>query len=311
MRIQRSTRTRSWRFGGVFAALVAIMAMVLAGCTNNESDEGGSGGAASSSKAVEATKVDSIAALVPEPIRNSGTLVVGVNVPYSPNEYKDPSGKIVGYDVDLMNAVAGVLGLKAEFKEADFDKIIPAIQQGTYNVGASSFTDSKEREQQVDFVTYYNAGVQWAQQKGGNIDPNNACGKRVAVQSTTVEDTDEVPAKSKACTDAGKPAIEKVKFDSQDEATNALVLGKVDAMSADSPITAWAIKRSDGKLETAGGVFDSQPYGYPVQKGSSLTQALQQAVQHLIDNGQYKQIAENWGVEAGAIQKSVINGAVS
>ena len=94
-----------------------------------------------SSKAVEATKVDSIAALVPEPIRNSGTLVVGVNVPYSPNEYKDPSGKIVGYDVDLMNAVAGVLGLKAEFKEADFDKIIPAIQQGTYNVGASSFTD--------------------------------------------------------------------------------------------------------------------------------------------------------------------------
>lgn len=285
--------------------------MVLAGCTNNESDEGGSGGAASSSKAVEATKVDSIAALVPEPIRNSGTLIVGVNVPYSPNEYKDPAGNIVGYDVDLMNAVAGVLGLKAEYKEADFDKIIPAIQQGTYNVGMSSFTDSKEREQQVDFVTYYNAGVQWAQQKGGNIDPNNACGKRVAVQSTTVEDTDEVPAKSKACTDAGKPAIEKVKFDSQDEATNALVLGKVDAMSADSPVTAWAIKRSNGKLEAAGGVFDSQPYGYPVQKGSSLTQALQQAVQHLIDNGQYKQIAENWGVEAGTIQKSVINGAVS
>ncbi|GAC50629.1 putative amino acid ABC transporter substrate-binding protein [Gordonia aichiensis NBRC 108223] len=295
----------------MFAALVAIMAMVLAGCTNNESDEGGNGGAASSSKAVEATKVDSIAALVPEPIRNSGTLVVGVNVPYSPNEFKDPSGNIVGYDVDLMKAVAGVLGLKADLKEADFDKIIPAIQQGTYNVGMSSFTDSKEREKQVDFVTYYNAGVQWAQQKGGNIDPNNACGKRVAVQSTTVEDTDEVPAKSKACTDAGKPAIEKVKFDSQDEATNALVLGKVDAMSADSPVTAYAIKRSDGKLEAAGGVFDSQPYGYPVQKGSSLTQALQQAVQHLIDNGQYKQIAENWGVEAGAIQKSVINGAVS
>ena len=310
MRLQRSTRARSWRFGGLFAALVAVLALVLAGCTNNESDEGSAGGAASSSKAVEATKVDSIAALVPEPIRQSGQLIVGVNVPYSPNEFKDPSGKIVGYDVDLMNAVAAVLGLKPEYKEADFDKIIPAIQQGTYNVGMSSFTDSKEREQQVDFVTYYNAGVQWAQQAGGNIDPNNACGKRVAVQSTTVEDTDEVPAKSKACTDAGKPAIEKVKFDSQDEATNALVLGKVDAMSADSPVTAYAIKRSDGKLEAAGGVFDSAPYGYPVQKGSSLTQALQQAVQHLIDNGQYKQIAENWGVEAGAIQKSVINGAV-
>ena len=311
MRLQHSTRSRRWRFGGLFTALVAVLTLVLAGCTNNESDEGGGEAAASSSKAVEVAKVDSIAALVPAPIRQSGQLIVGVNVPYSPNEFKDPSGNIVGYDVDLMNAVSGVLGLKPVYKEADFDKIIPAIQQGTYNVGMSSFTDSKEREQQVDFVTYYNAGVQWAQQKGGNIDPNNACGKRVAVQSTTVEDTDEVPAKNKACTDAGKPAIEKVKFDSQDEATNALVLGKVDAMSADSPVTAYAIKRSNGKLEAAGGVFDSAPYGYPVQKGSSLTQALQQAVQHLIDNGQYKQIAENWGVEAGAIQKSVINGAVS
>ncbi|MGV9859038.1 ABC transporter substrate-binding protein [Gordonia sp. NPDC003425] len=309
MRDLRSFRAGSKRLPFILAVLMAVVAMVLAGCSNN--DESGGEAAASSSKPVEVAKVDSIAALVPEKIRQTGQLTVGVNVPYSPNEFKDPSGKIIGFDVDLMNAVAGVLGLTAVYKEADFDKIIPAIQQGTYDVGMSSFTDSKERENQVDFVTYYNAGVQWAQQKGGNIDPNNACGKRVAVQATTTEDTDEIPAKSKACTDAGKPAIDKVKFDSQDEATNALVLGKVDAMSADSPVTAYAIKRSDGKLEAAGGVFDSAPYGYPVQKGSPLGKAMQQAVQHLIDNGQYKQIAANWGLEGGMIPTSVINGAVS
>ena len=133
----------------------------------------------------------------------------------------------------------------------------------------SSFTDTKEREQTVDFTTYFNAGIQWAQRPGKPIDPNNACGKKVAVQATTVEDTDEIPAKSKACTpQASRPSI--VKFDGQDAATNALVLGQVDAMSADSPVTAYAIKQSDGKIEAAGEIFDSAPYGWAVQKGSAL-----------------------------------------
>ncbi|MGV9710063.1 ABC transporter substrate-binding protein [Gordonia sp. NPDC003424] len=303
MRFLRSTRPVA-----ALAALFAVLVLVLAGCSNDESD---SSGPSTSTTAVSVAKNAEIAAMLPDKIKQSGQLIVGVNVPYSPNEFKDPSGKIIGFDVDLMNAIGGVLGVTPVYKEADFDKIIPAIQQGTYDVGMSSFTDSKEREKQVDFVTYYSAGIQWAQQKGGGIDPNNACGKRVAVQSTTVEDTDEIPTKSKACTDAGKPAIEKVKFDSQDEATNALVLGKVDAMSADSPVTAYAIKRSNGALEPAGGVFESAPYGYPVAKGSQLAPALQKAVQYLIDNGQYKQIAENWGVQAGTIPTSVINGAVS
>ena len=116
----------------------------------------------------------------------------------------------------------------------------------------SSFTDTKEREQTVDFVTYFCAGILWAQRPGTRIDPNNACGKKVAVQATTTEETEELPAKSKACTDAGKPPIEIVKFDGQDAATNAVVLGQADAMSADSPVTLYAIKQSNGKLEQAG-----------------------------------------------------------
>ena len=192
---------------------------------------------AGSPTAGSAEKVDEIANTVPEAIKSSGKLIVGVNIPYAPNEFKDPNGKIVGFDVDLMNAIAGTLGLTADYREADFAKIIPSIQGGTYNVGMSSFTDTKEREASVDFVTYFSAGILWAQRPGTPIDPNNACGKKVAVQATTTEETEELPAKSKACTDAGKPAIEIVSFDGQDAATNAVVLGQVDAMSADSPVT--------------------------------------------------------------------------
>ncbi|MCP2319826.1 polar amino acid transport system substrate-binding protein [Nocardia amikacinitolerans] len=280
-------------------------ALVLAGCTTNTEDTG------PAVSKVQVDKVTEIADQLPDKIKQSGKLVIGVNVPYQPNEYKDASGKIVGFDVDLMDAVTSVLGIEAEYVESAFEKIIPAIQAGTYDVGMSSITDSKEREQQVDFTTYFSAGIQWAQQTGKPIDPNNACGKKVAVQATTVEHTDEVPAKSAKCVAEGKPAIDIKPFDEQSAATNALVLGQVDAMSADSPVTAYAIKQSNGKIETAGPVFDSAPYGWAVPKGSPLAKVLQAAVNHLIKNGQYKQITENWGVQDGAITESVINGAVS
>jgi polar amino acid transport system substrate-binding protein len=300
-------RGRFWRTSTI---VVAACAVVLSGCATN-SETGTGTGASGPSTAVNAKKVDDIAATLPEEIRSSGKLVVGVNLPYAPNEFKDSDGKIVGFDVDLMNAVAATLGLTPDYRESDFAKIIPSIEGETYNVGMSSFTDTKEREKQVDFVTYFSAGTLWAQRPGEAIDPTNACGKKVAVQATTVQETDELPAKSKACVNAGKPEIEIVKFDGQDAVTNAVVLGQVDAMSADSPVTSYAIKQSNGKLEGAGEIFDSAPYGWPVKKGSPLAKSLMKAVEHLIKTGDYKTIATNWGVQAGMIDKPVINGAKS
>lgn len=300
----QASRTTWWRSATVVAVAAALS---LSGCT--KSSESGKGSeAAESSVAVAPAKVDAIAATLPEDVRNSGKLVVGVNIPYAPNEFKDAGGKIVGFDVDLMNAVAGVLGLTVDYRESDFAKIIPSIDGGTYNVGMSSFTDTKERQKSVDFVDYFSAGTQWAQRPGTAIDPSDACGKKVAVQATTVQETEELPAKSKACTEAGKPAIEIVKFDSQDAATNAAILGQVDAMSADSPVTAYAIKQSKGKLEPAGEIFEAAPYGWPVKKGSPLAESLRKALEHLIETGDYKTIAGNWGVEAGMIDKPAING---
>ena len=296
--------SRWWRGAAVIAVSSAL---ILSGCTKNTDTSGPT----TETTAAKAAKVDDIANTVPEDIKSSGKLIVGVNVPYTPNEFKDPSGKIIGFDVDLMNAIASTLGLTAEYREADFAKIIPAIQGGTFNVGMSSFTDTKEREQTVDFVTYFSAGSLWAKPKGSTIDPNDACGKKVAVQATTTQEVDELPAKSKACTDAGKPPIDILKFDGQDAATNAVVLGQADAMSADSPVTAYAIKQSNGKLEAAGEIADAAPYGWPVKKGSPLAQSLQQALEHLIENGTYKTIATNWGVEQGMIDKPVINGAIN
>ena len=295
------------------AAVVTLAGtLTLSGCAKkDDSGSAASAGPTNSTVAVAPQKVDDLAEGVPEEIRKSGKLVVGVTIPYTPNEFKDSDGKIVGFDVDLLNAVAATLGLTTDYRESDFAKIIPSIEGGTYDVGMSSFTDTKEREQQVDFVTYFSAGTQWAARADAPVDPNNACGKRVSAMAASTQETDELPAKSKKCVDAGRPEIQIIKFDGQDAATNAVVLGQADAMSADSPVTAWAIKQSGGKLEAAGEVFDSAPYGWPVKKGSPLALSLQRALERLIKTGDYKKITTNWGVESGSIDKPVINGAIS
>ncbi|AVM65112.1 MULTISPECIES: ABC transporter substrate-binding protein [Dietzia] len=284
-------------------AMTATAALALTGCTTNTEGPQDSG---EPREEVSLEADESIAALVPAEIRDKGVIVIGTNPPYAPNEFKDENGEIVGFDIDVMTAVAQLMGLRAEFRESDFDRIIPAIEGGTMDMGASSFTVNDERLKTVDFVTYFEAGIQWASAAGNDVDPDDACGLSVAVQQTTVSDQEDVPARSKACTDAGKPAIEKVQFDSQDEASTAVALGKVDAMSADSPITAYAVKQSEGKMQLAGDVFDAAPYGWPVRKGSELTAALEAAADKLIETGDFEKIAQTWGVEDGMIDDAEI-----
>lgn len=161
----------------------------------------------------------------------------------------------------------------------------------------SSFTDSKEREQSVDFVTYFSAGTLWAQ-KPARYRPENACGKKVAVQATTVQETDELPARSKKCTDEASRRSRSCRSTARTRPpTRRARSGRRDV--GDSPVTLYAIKQTNGKLEQAGETFDSAPYGWPVAKGSPLAQSLLQALEHLIETGKYKEIAANWGLEEG------------
>ncbi len=297
-------RSRGWVAAG---AIVVSAALALTGCASNKESSGPGG----STTAVKPAKVDEIANLLPDKVKQSGKMIVGTDPTYAPNEYKDSTGQIIGFDVDLLNAVAGVLGVTPEYRESGFDNIIPSIQGGSFDMGMSSFTDNKKREEQVDFVDYFEAGSLWAQRPGTPVDPNNACGLKVAVQTATVQDTDELPAKNEACAKAGKPAINVLKFAGQDAATNALMVGQADAMTADYPVTVYAIKQSGGKLEAAGELFKTAPYGWAIPKGSPLGQALLKALEHVVESGDYKTILANWNVQDGAIDKPVINGAIS
>jgi polar amino acid transport system substrate-binding protein len=285
-----------WRRGWLLG-LVLVVALIAAGC--------GGGTAATAPAPVDGA----LAAKVPEAIKADGKILIGTDPTYAPNEFLETDGKTVtGFDVELFDAVATKLGLETEWQPANFADIIPGVQSGKYEVGVASFTITRERKHQVYMVSYFKAGTQWATKKGNptGIQPDNACGKRVAVQASTVQDTD-LSSKRQACKSQGKPAIIIDRFQDQDQATAAVVSGKDDAMLADAPAVAYAVKQT-GQLELLGGIYHPAPYGYVIEKDQTkFAQLIADAVKALITDGTYCMILDKWDVQTGAINNPAVN----
>jgi polar amino acid transport system substrate-binding protein len=288
---------------GVVAASVAALA--LSACDSSSLSGEPGGGAAPS---VSVSQNVDLASKLPESIKNAGVIKIGTDSTYAPNEFLAADGKTVqGFDVDLFNAVAAKFGVKTQWETSKFGSIITGVNGKKYDMGISSFTINPDRLKEVDMVSYFNAGTQWGTQAGNpkGIDPDNVCGKNVAVQTGTVQETDDLPVRQKKC---GSNKINVLSYDSQAQATSAVVTGKADAMVADSPVVAYAAKQSGGKVEAFGDIYDAAPYGYVLPKGEDeFAQAIVEALKQLEQEGTYKTTLEKWGVEQGAISDFAVN----
>ncbi|MFC7720850.1 transporter substrate-binding domain-containing protein [Nonomuraea recticatena] len=189
-------------------SFVVAGALALTACGGGGGETGATPAATGATSAAPSAQ-NTLAAMVPDAIKSDGKLIVGVDASYPPNESVDPaSQKIVGWDVELVEAIAGKLGLTAEFQNAGFDTIIPGLQSGKYELGASSFTDNKEREKVVDFVTYYSAGTAWAALKGNpkGSTPRTPAARRSASSRAPSRWTTSRPRATRASRPASPPS---------------------------------------------------------------------------------------------------------
>jgi polar amino acid transport system substrate-binding protein len=293
-------------------ALGAAVSLAVSACGSSSLSDNNAGG---TSSVTPSGSVDqALVAKLPPKIKSAGKIVVGVDATYAPNEFLGPDGKTVeGMDVDLFNAVAQTFGIKVDWQPAPFDSIILGVNSGKYDIGVSSFSVNSDREKVATMVSYFTAGTQWATAKGNpkGIDPDNACGKAIAVQKATTQ-ADDIAARSKKCTKAGKAKISIGVYADQGQATASVVSGKNDAMLADSPVCAYAVKSTEGKLQTVGNIYDSAPYGYVLPKAQTdFGQAIADALKKLAASGAYKQALDTWGVAGGAITDFAVNPSVS
>lgn len=293
-------------------AVLCAAALGIAAC-----GDGDDSGASTSVAPPSATKTTGIAdpgvaALVPAKIASQGTLTVAADATYAPNEFIAPDGKTVqGMDADLAAALAAVMGMKAKVVNASFDSIIPALEGHKYDLGMSSFTDTKEREKVVDFVTYFSAGTSFFTKAEGGPDVQaleDLCGTKVAVEKGTTQ-ADDATAQAKKC-DAGK-TLSVLVFPDQNAANLALSSGRATVGMADTPVAAYQVKQSEGQFKLSGESYGTAPYGIAVPKDTELEQAVLAGVKKLMDDGTYLAILTKWGVETGAIDNPEINAATS
>jgi polar amino acid transport system substrate-binding protein len=293
---------------------LGLVVLAIAGCGSSNKTSSTSSTTSSATTSKTPAKDAKVAALVPAVIKSSGTLSVAADASYAPNEFVGSNGKTVeGMDADLAKALASVMGLKAAVKNQTFDSIIPGLAAKKYDLGMSSFTDTKARQKVVDFVTYFSAGTSFYTKAQGGPTVNglaDLCGLKVAVEKGTTQQADAT-AQSKKCTAAGKKPVTVSVFPDQNGANLAISSGRAQVGMADSPVADYQVKQSNGQFKLTGTPYGTAPYGIAMNKQSGLDRAVLAGIKTLMSDGDYKTILNRWGIESGAISNPVINGATS
>jgi len=280
----------------LFIGVLLVFTMLLAACGST------SGGGTSTTPT---PNPNTPTVTPPNDLLVAGTLTVGSDTTYPPQEYIDTTtNKATGFDVDLITAIAQRMGLKANIVTTKFDTIIDDLSNKRFDVVISAVTINTDREKKADFVPYFNAGESLLVQAGNpkNIKGvNDLCGQNVGVQTGTVEQTDLQTA-SDNCKKAGKPAINLTILQDQTAVVQLLANNRVVATYQDSPVTDYYNKQHPGQFTVGGSVVNAAEEGIVVRKGdTSMFNAVKTAFQQLKADGTYHKIIEQWGVTSGQI----------
>ena len=260
-------------------------------------------------------KQNAIANEVPSAIKTAGKLRVASDATYAPMEYLAPDNTtVIGVDADLAKAVGKVLGLPVQIDNVTFDSIIPKLQSNTYDLGFSSFTDTKAREHSVNFVDYFSAGESFYIKKGHKALSGSGltqlCGLTVSVEAGTTEESDANSAIA-ACAKIHKTGPTVRSFNDQATANLAVSSGQADVGFADQPISGYIVATSKGVFVISGKPFAAAPYGIAAGKTySGLDKAVLDAMKYLVTKGYYSSILKYWGQSSGAVKTITENKAI-
>ncbi|WP_406003175.1 ABC transporter substrate-binding protein [Streptomyces sp. NBC_00829] len=260
---------------------------------------------------------------LPKTTQDSKVIKVGTDAAYAPMEY-DEGGKIVGVDPDIAAALGKELGVTFQFTSSPYDSLISSLNTGHQDIAMSAMSDTKARQQGlddsgkkvgegVDFVDYFTSGVSLLVRKG-NPDKiqslDDLCGKTVAAGHSTVYEG-ILKTQATKCAEGGKGTLTIEAFDTDPEAQARLKSGGAVAELNDYPVATYIANTAGGgnDFEVAGNPTNAGLYGIAVDKDNiQLRDALKEALNAIIKNGEYATVLEKWGVKNGAVTEAAING---
>ncbi|MDV2990278.1 MAG: basic amino acid ABC transporter substrate-binding protein [Dehalogenimonas sp.] len=247
----------------LFLTMALIAAVALPGCSNDNDD--------------------------PDPTSGLTKIRVATDATWPPFEYIDTAtNKIVGFDIDLMLAIAEKAGLEVEFVNVEWDPLLAGVSQGTYDAAISSITIKPDRLEAMSFSDPYFVAGQIIVVRAGNTDiagENSLAGKKVGVQSGTTGD-DEVSEIS---------GVDRVAYDEIGLAFAALLGNQIDAVVCDTPVADGYVTKYNTELKTVGEVLTTEEYGIALPKSNTaLLAKINAGLAAVIAEGKIEELVLKW-----------------
>ena len=258
--------------------LIISAVLVLAACGGKEKDES-NGTQKDSGKA----NADLLAK-----IQDSGELLVGTEGTYAPFTFHDESGKLTGFDVEISEEIASRLGVKAKFMETQWDAMFPGLDSKRFDMIANQVGIKPERQEKYDFSDPYISSAAVLVTKADNNDVK------------AFEDIKGLKSAQSLTSNYGEMAksygAELVGVEGFIQAIELLNSNRVDATINDKlTVLDFQKQKPDANIKIVAEAEDAAQSGLMFRKGSeTLVEAVNKALNEMIEDGTYNEISEKW-----------------
>lgn len=265
----------------LFTVFLSLFMVLLVACGGSDST--------SSKESANDEETSSEEATSEEETTEKEVYTVATDNGYVPFEFIDEeTGELVGFDIDLMNALAEEAGIEIEYETLEFDGIVAGISSGRFDIAIAGMTITEERQESIDFTQpYYEAGLILAVRDDNEEIQSieDVDGKVVATRTGSTSET-----YLKEHTDAIPEAFPQII-----EGYQNVLAGRADAVLYDLPnVLFYSEQEAEGRLKTVGEKLTGEEYGIAFPKGSELRDVIDEALTTLKENGTYDDIYEKW-----------------
>ena len=251
------------------------------------------------------------AAAQPSAVAQRGKLVAAMMPNYPPMDMLDPAtGKLAGFDVDLVEALAPKLGVKIEWQETKFEQMISALKTGRVDL-VFSMTDLPSRHESASFVDYMQTGPVFfvqASRTAEFADMTALCGKKTGASRVTNYLKQIAEWSDRNCLAAGKPPITVVGTEGSVDARAQLRQGRIDAAVQGNETLPWIMSQEPNTYAMIGAPIGRQLTGILVRTDdAALGDALVAGLDALVADGTYGGLLKKWNLGANGIEKATVN----
>jgi len=251
---------------------------------------------------------------LPDRIKTAGKIIIATQPNYPPIVFKDvATNQLSGFDIELGEAIAKELDVKAEWQETAFVQMLPSLQTGRVDMVMAGMSDLPARRDSADFVDYMDSGVQFytvTAFKDTVKTPEDLCGKSVGASRSTNWPQQIADWSMENCVTKGKPAIIVVGTEGSVDARIQLKTQRLQGGVQGSETMSYFQKLEPNTYITLGRPFSSSLAGIPFAKtteGTQLRDAVKGALHRLQANGTYDALIEKYGLANNAIKTITIN----